>query len=185
MQLLNVTIVGNFFLFFKNTVRSITSMIQLVECRRDVTICTYYSSYFKWIAWYRLHVDNYSVPSSLKTSNVWYFWKIKKSYKRCKIFELSFDTILLKVKISNEHHFITWKKNCCLKQLPLAQVLAKMILHVVELKMEMQEIFLHLQAYLKKNRWAGFIDIFIHTKWVILLNFPTWISFLCLDFSVW
>lgn len=25
-----------------------------------------------------------------------------------------------------------------------------MILHVVELKMEMQEIFLHLQAYLKK-----------------------------------
>lgn len=42
------------------------------------------------------------------------------------------------------------KKNCCLKQLPLAQVLTKLILHVVELKMEMQEIFLHLQANLKK-----------------------------------
>lgn len=28
-----------------------------------------------------------------------------------------------------------------------------MILHVVELKMEMQEIFLHLQAYLKKMSW--------------------------------
>lgn len=44
------------------------------------------------------------------------------------------------------------KKNCCLTQLTYAQALAKTILHVVELKMEMQEIFLHLQAYFKKNR---------------------------------
>lgn len=42
------------------------------------------------------------------------------------------------------------KKNCCLTQLTYAQALAKTILHVVELKMEMQEIFLHLQAYFKK-----------------------------------
>lgn len=33
--------------------------------------------------------------TSLKPSNVWYFRIIKKSYKRYKILELSFDTILL------------------------------------------------------------------------------------------
>lgn len=51
-----------------------------------------------------------------------------------------------------------------------------MILHVVELKMEMQEIFLHLQAYLKKIDELA-LSTFLYTQselfcWIFPREYP-------------
>lgn len=72
--------------------------------------------------------------------------------------------------LSHEKKIAVWNNY------PKLKFLLKMILHVVELKMEMQEIFLHLQAYLKKIDELA-LSTFLYTQselfcWIFPREYP-------------